>query len=421
MLHVSSTRRTSLIFLTAGSLVAALAVAATGTATAAGRCQVGVTSLVLDSKQHFAGGSLLKRYSAAVDYPLGTTYDQSGKVILGVLPSTAYPTLLRPKIGMRAKVGAMVKAQQPTAVAAINGDFFATPTIDGQTFEIARGPMVDGGRIIRANRTRIRVVGVDNNHVPFGGEFGVRGAIQFGTELPINVQGINWQSVQGGGVTVYTPDWSVTAATPRPAGVAEWVINRHNKIKQIRTSTRNADRLGYPVADGTRVLAFSTNFAAASSKVVVGQKVQVNIRQSTDTGVRLETIIGRGLQVITDGVAAPLGCDAYTSKAARPRTMVGWTKSGAWRTFTVPGKQFPGPGERTGGFGLAMEATIAKKLGLYQAFELDGGGSTTLYTRSSGGNWSRRDLYGVAASPYTFEREVVNGLAFMVPAPAPVP
>lgn len=415
MLPVPHARGYGLVFVTAGALVAALAVASTGTATAGLRCRVPVTSLALDNKQHFAGGSVLKRYSAAVDYPLGTTYDQSGKVIMGVLPSTAYPTLLKSKIGVRTKTGEMVKTQEPTAVAAINGDFFATPTIDGKTFEIARGPMVDGGKIIRANRTRVRVVGVDNNHVPFGGLFGVRGAIQFGAEPSINVQGINWQSVQGGGVTIYTPEWSVTAATPRPAGVAEWVINGHNKIKQIRTSTRNADRLGNQVADGTRVLAFSSNFAAASSKVVVGQKVQVNIRQSTDSGVRLETTIGRGLQLVTDGVAAPLGCDAYTSKAARPRTMVGWTKSGAWRTFTVPGNQFAGPGERTGGFGLAMEAAIAKKLGLYQAFELDGGGSTTLYTRSSGGNWSRRDLYAVADSPYTFEREVINSLAFMAP------
>ncbi|HVQ88708.1 MAG TPA: phosphodiester glycosidase family protein, partial [Actinomycetes bacterium] len=147
----------------------------------------------------------------------------------------------------------------------------------------------------------------------------------------------------------------------------------------------------------------------------VGNKVHINLRQSTDSGHKLRTAVGRGLPLIEHGVAAPLGCDAYLSKAARPRTMVGWTKAGAWRTFIVPGKLFTGPGLREGGFGLAMEAAIAKKLGLWQAYELDGGGSTTMYTQNRSGKWARRDLYGLDKSTGTYEREMPNGLAFKVP------
>ena len=73
------------------------------------------------------------------------------------------------------------------------------------------------------------------------------------------------------------------------------------------------------------------------------------------------------------------------------------------------------PGLRNGGFGLSNEAAIAKKFGLYNAYELDGGGSTTLYTRSNAGKWTRRDLYGLDTSTGTYEREVRNGMAFLVP------
>jgi cytochrome c1 len=116
------------------------------------------------------------------------------------------------------------------------------------------------------------------------------------------------------------------------------------------------------------------------------------------------------------GVAAPLGCNAYDhSKAARPRTFVGWNAKGHWRSFTVPGKTFDGIGLRTGGFGLANAANIAKSLGMKRAYELDGGGSTTLWTRSRSGRWTRRDLYGVNTSVCACERPMTNGLSFIKP------
>ena len=113
-------------------------------------------------------------------------------------------------------------------------------------------------------------------------------------------------------------------------------------------------------------------------------------------------------------VAAPLGCKAYAhSKAARPRTFVGWNANGVWRSVTVPGTKFDGVGLRVGGFGLANAANLAKKLGMEYAYELDGGGSTTLWTRNNSGNWTRRDLYGVNTSVCSCERPMTNGLAFL--------
>lgn len=411
----------------ATALVATLAVAVTPADEAdAGRpCRIATTTS-LDSSQRFAGGGVLRRYSATANGSVKGGYDQSAKVIMTSYPSGAYPSLINDKVGQRTIIGTMVKNQEPQALGAIDGDFFIFPDIRYEkSIEMPRGPMVRDGKIIRATAKRQRVVGVDANKKPFAGMMAIRGSIHFlqgdgVTPDAAPIASMNWHKIVGGGVNIYTPDWSGVlradgkALVPRPKGAVEWVLNSRNKIQTIRSHTKNTRHLGDPVKSGTRVLAFSKNSAFAALGVPTGTKVKVNIRQSTDTGVKLFTAVGRGLPLVEGGVAAPLGCNAYSlSKAARPRTFVGWNGKGVWRSFTVPGKGFDGVGLRIGGFGLANAANIAKKLGMSNAYEVDGGGSTTLYTRSTAGTWTRRDLYGVDTSVCDCERPMTNGLAFL--------
>ncbi|MEO8106548.1 MAG: phosphodiester glycosidase family protein [Actinomycetes bacterium] len=408
----------------ASALTATLAVAVVPAddADAARPCRVATTTK-LDSSQRFASGGILRRYTAtATGIPKGG-YNQTGKVIMTSYPSGAYPSLINDKVGERQTIGAMVGAQQPQAVGAINGDFFIFPDIRyAKSIEMARGPMVRDGRVLRGTTKRQRVVGVDTNQKPFGGLMAVRGSVQpvLGTAQPVPLVSVNWHNLLSGGVNLYTSQWSNalrtdgTAYVPRPKGAVEWVLSKRNKIKTIRSSSQNKGQLGDPVQDGTRVLAFSENSALATVGVPVGTKVKVSVKQNTSTGAKLFTAVGRGVPLVEGGVAGPLGCNAYAhSKAARPRTFVGWNGKGYWRSFTVPGSTFDGVGLRTGGFGLANAANIAKKLGMVNAYELDGGGSTTLWTRSNSGSWKRRDLYGVNTSICACERPMTNGLAFL--------
>jgi hypothetical protein len=104
---------------------------------------------------------------------------------------------------------------------------------------------------------------------------------------------------------------------------------------------------------------------------------------------------------------------------------IGWDGQGRWRTFTVPGtKVYLKNGsslQREGGMGLASAANVAKSLGMRYAYELDGGGSTSLWTRK-GTQWTRKDLYKMSVQPgCACERWMANGLSFLpVPAvPAP--
>jgi exopolysaccharide biosynthesis protein len=380
-------------------------------------CGNTVTALNAVSSDRFASGGKIRRFNATVDFPNRTGfYDQSGRVMVGKYPAGSMPTLLNMPVGERQTVRSQVTSQRPSAIAAINGDFFIYRTIRGQAVEFSRGPMIKDGVIVRSDKQALKVVGVDSTGKPFGGTIGVRGSIQIGTGPKTKLAGVNWHEVQGDGVTLYDGSYSRASGSPRPAGAAEWVLNGRNRIKELRTSSVNAGRRGLAVETGTRVLAFPTALASVGAAGVVGQRVRVRMSQVTSSGVTLRTAIGRGAALVKGGTAAPAGCAAYDhSAAARPRTVIGWTKAGDWRSLTVPGNNISGT-SRTGGFGLANTAALAKKLGMRFAFELDGGASVTWHTRSAAGSWVRRDLFGVSGG--TYERPVANGIAFL-PPPAP--
>lgn len=415
----------------AGAAVAALLLTAPTPADAARACKIEVTTR-LDKTVRFEDGGVVRNYFATAQGSAVGLSNHSGNVIMTTFPQGAYPSLVHRKIGEREAIGSMVQSQAPTAIGGINADFFVFADIRYATdIEMARGPMVSGGTIIRGSAKELRVVGIDSSMAPFGGTLAVRGVARARVDgAPrIAVRSVNWHKVLGGGLNLYTTSWSRTkqadgrAAYPRPAGAAEWVISSRDKITSIRTATLNSAALGAPVARGSRVLAFSVDTAGLADDVPVGTRVNLTVRQKTDTGATLQTAVGRGLTLVEAGRPAPLGCRAYAQGpgaiSARPRTFVGWDDMGRWRAFTVPGSYIEAPGgklSRTGGFGLANAANIAKKLRMSYAYELDGGGSTSLWTRR-GAEWTRRDLYRVKnPSGCTCERSMANGLAFLPPS-----
>jgi len=418
MIGTAAWRRRGAVLLTAGAVGAAGTLVALPQATAVNPCENRVTNLSLDSKQRFAGDGMLRRYTAEVNHPgSGAWRDQRSKVLVNSYPANAFPRVINAKMGGREKVGAMVKAQEQQALAAINGDFFPPVTIRGTSdIRLPAGIVIKNGKVVRASREKMRFVGLDVQGNPTAGAVGLRGNVAIAAGQAVDVMGVNWQTVKDGGVTVYTTDWR--EQTPRPKGVVEVVINRRNKVVQVRTNSKNSGQLGAPVKSGTRVLAYGSGASLVGAGANVDARADVNIKQATTSGVKVQNGIGRGLPLVEAGVAAPLGCGAYSENgndSARPRTIVGWTANGTWRSITVPGTEFDGVGLRDGGFGLSNTAAIAKKVGLEYAYELDGGGSTTMYTRSSKGKWTRRDLYGLDTSTGTYERESVNGFAFVTP------
>ena len=76
------------------------------------------------------------------------------------------------------------------------------------------------------------------------------------------------------------------------------------------------------------------------------------------------------------------GSHAYRSFYAKrhPRTLMGYTADG-WIYFLVVDGRFPGRGE---GMSIDELEVLCESLGLYEALNLDGGGSSTLWTRDEG-------------------------------------
>ena len=396
-------------------------------ADAARACRIDVTTR-LDLTEKFANNGATKYYWATSDGSAVGQYDHAANVIMTTFPLGATPQLMYKRIGERQAIGAMAQAQYPEALGAINADFFVFADIRGTNdIEMARGPMVKAGQVIRGTSRDSRVVGLDSTMQPYGGELSVKGftQAQTGSAPRIGLKSVNWHQILDGGVNVYTPDWSNakngagTVLYPRPAGAVEWVVNGRNKVKSVRTA--GSSLLGAPVAAGTRVLAFSADVVAQVPTVAVGTKVRVNIKQQTTTGVTLDTAVGRGLELVNAGKPAPLGCRAYAQTggavSSRPRMFVGWDAKGRWRSFTVPGTRVylknGSSLQREGGMGLASAANVAKSLGMSYAYELDGGGSTSLWTRT-GSQWGRKDLYGMSVqSGCACERWMANGLSFV--------
>ncbi len=422
-----TTRTRALAAMGAGALAATLLTALPQQADAARACRIDVTTRV-DQKERFAGRSVSKYVYATAKGSAAGSFDHAGNVIMTTYPLGAYPSLVNKKIGELEAVGSMVQNQAPTALGGINADFFTFADIRYAThMEMARGPMVKDGVVIRGTARAQRVVGVDKLMQPYGGTLGVRGSVApKATGAPkVRLRSVNWHALLDRGANLYTTAWSSAkrsdglATYPRPAGEVEWVLNRRNKITSIRTSTSGASLRGAPVAQGTRVVAFSADVAASVVGVALDTKIKVSVRQKTDTGVRLLTGVGRGLPVVEGGKPAPLGCRAYAktpgAKSARPRTFVGWDGKGRWRSFTVPGSSVTDANglSRSGGLGLANAANVARSLGMKYAYELDGGGSVSFYARKKN-QWSRKDLYGVSNSGNCVcQRWMANGLAFV--------
>lgn len=63
-----------------------------------------------------------------------------------------------------------------------------------------------------------------------------------------------------------------------------------------------------------------------------------------------------------------------------PRTLIGYTADG-WIYFIVVDGRFPGQAD---GMTIAEITVLSRSLGLYEAINLDGGGSSTLWTKDSG-------------------------------------
>ena len=177
------------------------------------------------------------------------------------------------------------------------------------------------------------------------------------------------------------------AATPGGPGV-EAVLDRHGRVTEVR------EPRGGALADGqTSVQATGTEAAALRAVATPGARLTVRGTLTDDRGHAVHTprmAVNGGPELVragrphatprADGMVRPGDPSFYYGWAAKrnPRTIAGVDAHGRILLATVDGRAVDNLG-----LSIAESAAVADALGMVEAVNLDGGGSTTMVVRGA--------------------------------------
>jgi len=289
--------------------------------------------------------------------------------------------------------GAVTAAEKPTvmagragAIAAVNGDFF-----DINNTKAPLGPAVAGGTMMKSAPAGTGAAGVGADRIGRLADVLLEGKVTtpYGT---IKLAAMNQYTVPGGGIGLYTPEWSAprAGATYGATQVCEAVV-RDGKAVSAAPTVKTA-----PAAAGTLVLVGREEGAAQLCRLKAGDSVTVTYAPAP----ALRFAVGGGAVLVRAGQVP-----ALDDRQFKPRSAIGFTADGRrmW-LVTVDGRS-----EESGGLTLLQLARLMKELGAADALELDGGGSAQMVARRSG----QVDVINVPSDGV--ERPVPNAVGLFVP------
>jgi len=262
----------------------------------------------------------------------------------------------------------------------------AVVTVNGSVFDPATGVPVasvaKNGRAVKGAATKQYVVALGTDRrarmdsVQLVGSAKARG-------YSWSTTGLNWNTVTGSGVNVYTTTWG---AARRPYGSVDVVV-AGGKVVARRTGTSRGD---YP-RSGQVILTANGTTGTQLSALRVGDAVSLSYRLRSGSGETVVDAITRGRRYV-DGSYSDGGTCSERDEQLRPRTAIAWTTTGDLMVVTVSGRAVVN-GVMWGGSTHHQMPTYLRQLGAERAVGLDGGGSTTMYVRST-----------VTGSPYRVDR-----------------
>ena len=296
------------------------------------------------------------------------------------------------------------------------GHLTAVTTVGTYASRVATSVVTVNGSVFDPNRG-LPVELVQQSGVPLKGDTSVQGVVAIGPDrkafsdwLHLSgkavggghtwpVTGLNWGSVTGSGVNVYSTAWGTTA---RPYGVVDVVV-ANGKVVARRTGTAR----GKAPATGQQVITANGTVGNQLAALRVGDALSLSYGQVSAKGRKVVDAIARGHRYVYDnGKGTEGGSCSTRDEQLRPRTAVGWTANGDTLVVTVSGHAVIN-GVMYGGSTHHQMPTYLKQLGAVEALGLDGGGSTTMFVRSTatGTPW-RVDRPGAP------QRRIPNALAW---------
>ncbi|WP_037672677.1 phosphodiester glycosidase family protein [Streptomyces griseus] len=320
------------------------------------------------------------------------------------------------KVAARATVSRLADTQQ--ALGGVNGDFFNIsetqhPGVEATGASV--GPAIADGHVLKAavpkgqrfgpalpsGATTRDVLGVGTDHRARLDRLTLDGSVTT-PEGEFALGGLNQYALPVGSVGAFTTEWGsasrvrATCGTDGDRGAPCSTDTFEVTVRDGRVVSTADSPGGGAIAAGTTVLVGREAGAQRLRKFFAGESVRVR-HQLVATSASYSFAIG-GFPVLRGGRPLP-GLDA---SAAAVRTAVGITEGGRGVLLFA----LDGAPEYRSGLTVAEVADALRDLGAVDAFNLDGGGSTTLVTRSSGaGTVSVRNHPSGGA-----ERPVANGI-----------
>jgi hypothetical protein len=331
--------------------------------------------------------TLLKRPPTVTQLPDGGTLNVWDNHASGYSALRITQVVVPPSAALHLTVftaGALTRAESPEAgikahpdvVAVSNGDFF-----DPIRGSLPVGDEVLNGVIVKGDAASSTTVSIAEDGHSYAGHIQLYGHVSAGGHRA-RISGLNWQSIVGSGINVYAAPWG---GERRPYGDVDVVV-RNGTVTAIRHGAAH----GRPPTDGAQIL---TGFGAAASflnGLHVGEAVTVKYGFTAygyiprDHVGKVEFAVHRGGPYWLHGGRYPVPCDARDEEL-RPRTAIGWTRTGVMMMVAVSGRVTAG-GTPFGGstkhnMQYYMGVLESRYGGPSDAEGMDGGTSTTLDVR----------------------------------------
>ncbi|GAA1934747.1 phosphodiester glycosidase family protein [Nocardioides hwasunensis] len=297
------------------------------------------------------------------------------------------------------------------ALVAVNGDFF---DIGGTNAPL--GITIDANRGILGGSRDGWIPGVNStlwfdNAGPHVGPLSMQYTIR--QRPDVTVSGINHPAITPGQVGVYDVDWHRTSGYKVTSGKkrAREVIVRKNRVISNRPKLSSGKKIGKK----DRVLIGTGPAAGKLSTLKKGQRVTLAKRIE---GGKPKVAISGDRSLLVNGVRTVIN-----NTIAHPRTAVGIDADGRKLLILVA----DGRSSVSRGYTMVELADMMTALGAENAINLDGGGSSAMYSRDGAG------AMGIVNVPSDGgERQVANAFGVVyegvlppvtpiVPTPAPTP
>ena len=294
------------------------------------------------------------------------------------------------------------QANRVGAVAAVNGDFFdinnstAPLGVGIKDGELVQSP--DGDPTWRKSAAILTADGLGRiGEVLFEGTIALPG----GGTAPL--AGVNKPTLAADGIEAFTPLWGTYCrcrATQGSTATAEVEVV-DGKVTAVRATPAEG-----AIPAGGFVLVGREAGAGVLAGLAVGDAVSIDYQARTADDQEIRTALNGRQLLVVNGVAQKASQGNNVPPA--PRTAVGFSQDGSKMfVLTADGRQ-PAFAD---GLGLDELAAMMIELGAYNAVNLDGGGSTTMVTRTPGSTTAEVENRPSDGA----ERRDPNGLALFAP------